>query len=185
MSRDWALQAVFVGAVLTMFAEPARAQEYAVELGASLASLNVGVGEVNDFTTLSVPASGFGTLNPGVYASVFVGPRLSIEPQIGFVVASGGEGDTFHIVNVAGQVNYFLKGTAQSSPYVFGSVGILDYSGGSGDNPVSVSGGAGYRIRVGTRLTFRFDGRYTHFTEDTTGDAVAFTVSIGGLLGER
>jgi hypothetical protein len=45
-----------------------------------------------------------------------------------------------------------------------------------------VTAGAGYRIPVGDRLTFRFDGRYIHFT-DGGGNAVAFALSIGGVFG--
>ena len=46
------------------------------------------------------------------------------------------------LVNIAGQLDYFLKGTAESSPYFFGSVGVLEGSG-SGANPVSAGvGGA-------------------------------------------
>jgi hypothetical protein len=37
-------------------------------------------------------------------------------------------------------------------------------------------------MRVGDRLTFRFDGRYTHIS-DVGGNLLSFGVSIGGLLG--
>jgi hypothetical protein len=52
--------------------------------------------------------------------------------------------------------------------------------------PKSFGFGAGYRIPVGDRLTFRVDGRYTRFTgefEDDDSNALAFTLSIGGVFG--
>jgi hypothetical protein len=181
MKLDRMLHVAIAGAALVMIvAAPARAQSQAVEIGTSLATFSVGLGD-DDLTTFGVPATGFGSLNPGVYASIFLGQRMSVEPQIGLLVASGGDGGTFHLVNVAGQVNYFLKDIGLSSPYVFGSVGIVDASGGD-TSPLTFGVGAGYRMRVGSRLTFRFDGRFTHVTDDGI-DAVAFTVSIGGVFG--
>jgi len=171
---------VGAGVLMTIVAAPAQAQDAKFEIGASLASLTFGVGEENNVTTFGIPSSGLAFVNPGVYASIFLGPRVAIEPQVGLFVVSS-EGDSYHVVNIAGQFDYFLKGSAESSPYVFGSVGVLEGSG-SGPNPVSAGVGVGYRTRVGNTLTFRFDGKFTHLSDDR-GDAFAFTVSIGGLLG--
>ncbi|HEY7502428.1 MAG TPA: outer membrane beta-barrel protein [Vicinamibacterales bacterium] len=171
---------LIAGAVMMLTVSSARAQDPKVEIGASLASLNFGFGEDNEVTTFGVPSGGFGFQNPGVFVSLFVGPKVAIEPQIGLFVASQ-SGDTFHTVAVSGQVDYFLKGAQENSPYVFGSVGTIHASG-SEENPVSAGFGAGYRIRVGNTLTFRFDGRYTHIS-DEGGNVVSFGVSIGGLLG--
>jgi hypothetical protein len=170
---------LIAGAAVMLTVSSARAQDPKVEIGASLASLNFGIGEDNDVTTFGVPSGGFGFQNPGVFVSFFVGPRVAIEPQIGLFVASQG-GDAFHTVSIAGQLDYFLRGTQVNSPYFFGGVGTIAASG-EDDNPVSVSGGAGYRMRVGNTLTFRFEGRLTHVTQDR-GDVVSFGVSIGGLL---
>jgi hypothetical protein len=81
----------------------------------------------------------------------------------------------------AGQFDYFVQGTGTSSPYIFASAGVF----GSSDeyNP-SYSAGGGYRIRAGDRLAFRVDGRYTRFGGDADGNALAFTLSIGGIFGQ-
>jgi hypothetical protein len=175
-----ALQVLFIGvALIALTASPARAQNPKVEIGTSLASATIGLGDI-DQSTLGVPSAGFNLLSPTVYASIFVGSRLAIEPQLGLVWATS-HGDSFHFLNVAGQVDYFIRGTNTDSPYVFGIAGLVDVSG-SNSNPKTVGAGAGYRILAGDRLSFRFDGRFMHFTDDG-GDVVGFALSIGGLFG--
>jgi len=169
------LAAVFLAAsVVTAAAQPK------FELGSSLAGAIVGVGDDNEGTTIGLPAAGFGLINPGVYASLFLGSRFAIEPQIGLIYFSA-DGDSEHVVNVAAQGNVFLSGLDRPSLYLFGSVGAVDFSG-DGSTPKTVGGGLGYRIPVGDHLVFRLDGRFVHITEDF-GDQVAFTLSIGGAFG--
>lgn len=150
-----------------------------VEVGGTLASVMVSL-EGENTTIVGVPSASFGLFNPGVYASLFVGSYVSVEPQVGFLWVSS-EGESEHLLSAAAQFNYFFAGTTRPSPYAFVSGGILDGSG-SSENPKSVTAGAGYRIPVGDRLTFRVDGRYIHFTDDG-GNAVAFALSIGGVFG--
>lgn len=166
--------------LVAIAASPARAQTRTFEVGASLASLAVGFGE-NDVTTFGVPSGGFGVINPGLYVSIFVQPRIAIEPQIGLIVASS-QGESVHLLNMAGQVNYFLGETSGDAPYVFGTLGVVSTSG-EESNHASIGGGAGYRVMMGGRLTFRFDGRLTHFTGGA-GNVLTFSVSIGGLFGQ-
>lgn len=177
-SRSFRMLAVVVLGGLVLTAPPAWAQEPKVEIGASMANLVVGL-EDEDITVFGVPTAGFGFLSPGIYASFFIGRYVAVEPQLGLLVVSG-DGDTEHIVNFVGQVDYFVQGADRSSPYVFASAGVLDFSG-AGETPKSVSGGAGYRFRLGDRLVLRADGRFTHFTEDG-GNMMALTFSIGGLF---
>lgn len=168
-------------ALVVALAAPARAQVSALEVGTSLMSLMIHTND-STTTTFGLPSGGFGIVNPGLYLSLFMGPRLAIEPQIGLIVASGG-GHSTHILNLAGQVDYFLKDSGVSSPFVFGSVGLLSVSDGGG-TPVSVSGGAGYRKLLGERLSARFDGRFTHFTQGM-GNSVSFSVSLGGIFNRQ
>ena len=170
--------AVATAMVLAVTAVPARAQAK-FELGATLANLTKGLGD-NDITTFGIPSSFFG-LSPGVYASIFATPKISIDPRFGVVVLSS-DGDTDHVLSLGGQVNYFLDGTDTSSPFVFGEVGLIDAS--DSDSNITLGGGAGYRFLVGDRLAFRVDGRLTHFT-DGGGNSLAFTLSMGGLFGRR
>lgn len=156
----------------------AAAQEPTIEVGATMMNVTVGLGD-NDTTLVGIPSGGLGLLNPGVYASIFVGPFVSVEPQVGLIVVSD-NGDTEHLANITAQFNYFVRGSREGSPYVFAAAGILDASG-SDRNPKTVGGGAGYRFTMGDRLTFRVDGRYMHFTDDG-GNAVMFGLSIGGVF---
>jgi opacity protein-like surface antigen len=150
-----------------------------VEIGTTMSTVTVGLGD-NEGTIVGIPAGGFGLMNSGVYASIFVGPFVAVEPQVGLVWVSS-DGDSHHLANVTGQVDFFPMGSARSSPYVFGAVGILDTSD-SDTNPKTYAAGAGYRFAITDSLAFRVDGRYVHFTEGG-GNAVMFGVSIGGVFG--
>jgi len=177
MRRKTVLAAACVSALL--IAAPVTAAE--VEIGSSLASGMIGLGD-NDFSTFGIPSSGFGVISPGVYAAFYATPNVALEPQVGLIVASSG-GSSEHVLNVAGQLDYFLKPSGEPAPFVFAFAGLLDSSG-SGVTPKTVGAGAGYRVPVGDRLAFRFDGRYTHYTEQG-GNSLTFTLSIGGVLGQR
>lgn len=172
-------RALTLGALLSVsVASLAAAQEPTVEVGATMMNVTVGLGD-NDTTLLGIPSGGLGLLNPGAYASIFVGPFVSVEPQVGLIVAHN-DGGTDHLANITAQLNYFLRGSREGSPYLLAAAGILDTSG-SDHNPKTVSGGAGYRFTMGDRLTFRVDARYVHFTDDG-GNAVMFGLSIGGVF---
>lgn len=172
--------ALFLAAALTAAASTAQAQPSA-EIGASLMSATFGLGD-EDLSTFGVPSGGFGILNPGVYASFFIGRYVAVEPQLGLVWASVDD-ESEYFLNFAGQFDYFFGGTELPSPYVFGSAGLVKIS----DNdytPKSYGFGGGYRIPVGDRLTFRIDGRWIRYTGefDDDSDALAFTLSIGGIF---
>jgi hypothetical protein len=175
-----------LGLLLAAIALPALAdaQTAKVEIGASLANAIISVGDNDNGTVFGVPSSGFGLTSPGVYASFFVAPRLAVEPQLGLVVASF-NGDTSHIVNFVGQVNYFLGDVGRPGAYLLGSAGIID-SGEGTITPKTLSAGVGYRFPVGSNLSFRLDGRYTRFfIGDEGANTIGLTFSIGGLFGQR
>jgi hypothetical protein len=144
-------------------------------------SATFGLGD-EDVTTFGVPSGGFGVLSPGVYASFFIGSHAAVEPQIGFVWASAND-ESQHLLNFTGQFDYFVSGTEVPSPYLFGSFGIVEISD-EDYTPKSFGLGAGYRVPVGDRLTFRVDGRWVRYTADFGDDidALAFTLSIGGIF---
>ena len=177
------LRLVGVSLAALAVALPAAAQGPGrVEVGASLVNLAIVFpGEQGDKSILfGLPSGSFGLLSPSVYGTIFAGPRLAIEPQVGLLVISSG-GRTNHVFNIAGQVDYFFHGAGVSSPYLLGAVGLVTVSD-SDTTPKQISGGAGYRLRVGDRLVLRFDGRYTHST-DGDGNGLGFNISIGGLFG--
>jgi hypothetical protein len=176
------LRLVGVTLVLIAAALPAAAQgPERIEVGASLVNLMVVIPQAGDTSVLfGVPSGGFGLVSPSIYAAIFVDERFAVEPQLGLLVISSG-GTTSHVLNVAGQVDYFVNGHAVSSPYVFGAAGLNTVSN-SDITPKQFTGGAGYRIRFGDRLALRIDGRYTHFSNGN-GNGVGFNFSIGGIFG--
>jgi len=177
------LVSIVMAVAVSLASAPLARAQGGVEIGASLVNGTVGLGDAS-VSTIGIPSGGLALLSPGVYASVFLGRQVAVEPQLGLVWASF-DGDSAYLLNVLGQVDYFVRGTDRPSPYVFGAAGVIsqtdaDYT------PKSFGIGAGYRMLAGDRLTFRFDGRYTHFTgqfEGDDGDALIFTLSIGGVLG--
>jgi hypothetical protein len=177
MRNDFFCKAILIAAIcVAATASSARAQ--GIEVGTSLIGATIGLGDDNDVSTVAVPTSGFGIINPGVYASFLMSERFAVEPQLGLLWISG-NGESAHVVNLSGQVDYFLNGYARSSTYLFASAGIIDLSD-SDTTPKSVSGGIGYRV-ASERLAFRLDGRLMHLT-DNGGDSLSFTLSIGGLF---
>jgi len=185
MKDGRSLRALFLAATLVATTASLAFAQPRAEIGASLVSSTIGLGDDN-FSTFGVPSGGFGILNPGLYASLFVGTRVAIEPQVGFFWASS-DGESEHLLNFAGQFDYFVQGTSERSLYLFGTAGVISVSN-EDYTPKSVGFGAGYRIPLGDRLTLRVDGRYTHFTGEFEGeesDMLAFTLSIGGIFGQR
>ena len=156
------------------------AQQRQVELGSSLVSLTAGLGD-NNTNVFGIPSSGFGLVNPGVYAALFLGPNTAFEPQLGLIAVSG-EGESIHFVHVAAQFDYFTNGTEAPSPFLFGSLGVLDSSG--ADSAASLSVGVGYRMPLDDRLAFRADIRLTHLGEGL-GNTLTLQLAMGGLFGRR
>jgi len=152
------------------------------ELGASLLSATFQREHSDTTTILGIPSSSLGIINPGVYGAIFLTNFVSVDPQVGLLLVSGG-GETNHIVNVTGQVNLFLQPASRSAPYVFGAVGVMDTSG-NDKTPKTYSGGIGYRMLAGGGVAVRVDGRYTHFSDDG-GNAAVITIYIGGVLASR
>jgi hypothetical protein len=173
-----------IAASLMAAVPPASAQSSkGVELGASLMNLSIvkPTGGGSTQKLFGMPTGTLGIGGPGVYATFFATRHIGIEPQATLLVLSVG-GDSSHVVNIAGQLDYFTAGHAVSSPFLFASAGVIDISAMS-TNPKTVGAGLGYRWRMGGRLCIRVDGRYNHLTDDG-GNMVAFNVSIGGLFGQ-
>lgn len=181
MSLNRSLKSLMVAAgLVALAATPAHGQGRGIELGTSLANVTFGL-EDGDAKVLGIPSGGFGILNPGLYASIFLTDRIAVEPQFGLILINSDISGTQHILNFNAQVDYFMRGTSANSLYLFGGGGVINVSD-AGTTPASISGGAGYRWVLGDRLTMRADGRFTHFT-DAGGNAIAFTLSLGGLFG--
>ena len=158
---------------------PAAAQ---IEVGASLIGATVFQQTGSDTTTvIGVPTGSFGLLTPGVYVSWFLSKSVAAEGTVGLLYLSQ-TGDSAHLVNASGQVAWFVKGEAKSSPYIFGSVGVIHVTDSGADATYGVGGG--YRFKLGDRLTMRLQGRYTR-VQDEEANVFDFGVSIGGLFGKK
>lgn len=168
---------VLVLALVVGFAASASAQ---VEVGASLAGVTFVTQSGDTITAFGVPSGSFGMLTPATYVSVFLTRSVAAEGTLGFASISGG-GDSVHLLNAAGQVAWFMKGEASSSPYVFGSVGVIHAT--DSDAMATFGAGGGYRFKCGDRLALRLQGRYTFINNDG-GHVFDVSVSIGGLFGK-
>ena len=174
---------LMAGVVWMSTGSMAHAADAKVEIGGALVSATFRFGdEFERLSSFGIPSSGFGFFQPAVYAAVFLGPRVAIEPRVAFVW-SRVSGRSSHALNLSGQLDYFIAGTSKASPYVFGAAGLVDVSG-SRSTMQTVSGGVGYRVPLGDRLTMRIDGRMTHISDDQ-GNSVDISLSLGGLFGRR
>lgn len=178
-SRSFRILALCLGLSLVP-ALTAHAQQR-VELGASFMNLSF-ISNDDNLVVVGLPNVGFGLMTPGVYASVFAGKRVSIEPQLSLTWLHS-DGESTHLINAGVQVNYFVQGTERTSAYVFGTVGgfFVDEA---PSTPVTFGGGVGYRWRLGDRFVIRLDGRYFRMDDDFS-DANGFAVTfwLGGLFG--
>ena len=155
------------------------------EVGASLLGATFMGADNEDVTVVGMPTAAFGgSFSPGVYAAFSLGPRITVGPRFSFMWVSF-DSESDHLLNLTGQFDYFLKGTTQSSMYLFGNGGLIETSGDVG--ATTFGAGVGYRIPVADRLVFRLEGQYARFMPDSEFDedanAVTFTVLIGGLFG--
>lgn len=184
MKRPRLVWILCLSAVLCVIAPSVARAQQRVEVGASLLNATFIVND-EKATLIGVPSSPFEIINPGLYVSFFLGERVSIEPQIGAIVVSAND-DTNHLLNAAMQVNFFLKESTGSAPYLFASAGFIDASG-ADYTPKTFGAGVGYRMRLGDRLVCKIDGRYVRMTgssdfgSDT--DMIVVTLWLGGLFG--
>ena len=169
---------VLVLALVVGFSAPAAAQ---VEVGASLVGVSF-VGEGGDGTTtvFGIPSGSFGLMTPGAFVSFFVTKSLAVEGTLGLLAVTS-DGDGGHIFNTAGQVAWFMKGEGNSSPYVFGLVGVMHASG--SDAIATYGAGGGYRFKCGDNLAIRLQARYTRIHEE--GNVFDIGVTIGVIFGKK
>src|SRR5262245_45272530 len=98
-------------AACLMTAASARAQP-SLEIGTTLVNIGFDFGAVDSLTSIGAP-SGAGFTTPSAYASFFMSERVALEPQARVFWATSG-GHSTYFANIAGQVDYFLRGTTTS-----------------------------------------------------------------------
>lgn len=176
---------VFLG--LTYFAVTAAAaqEKQSVEIGTSL-GVTVLSQSGETFTAVGapvaqgpVPVFGQGTL----YATIFAGRSLMIEPQVSFSHLSDGS-TSVTLVGLASQVGYLFTPVERGSPYVAANVGLqhLSLDGGSATG-LGIGGSVGYRMRVGPGFAVRFEGRYRRWLGDFDGlNEFGLGIGLGGII---
>lgn len=176
---------VFLG--LTYFAVTAAAaqEKQSVEIGTSL-GVTVLSQSGETFTAVGapvaqgpVPVFGQGTL----YATIFAGRSLMIEPQVSFSHLSDAS-TSVTLVGLGSQVGYLFTPVERGSPYVAANVGLqhLSLDGGSATG-LGIGGSVGYRMRVGPGFAVRFEGRYRRWLGDFDGlNEFGLGIGLGGII---
>ncbi|HKQ58234.1 MAG TPA: hypothetical protein VJY35_10245 [Candidatus Eisenbacteria bacterium] len=166
------------------FGGRAVAQDSKTELGTMMGVTIINSGGSSN-THFGVP-SGIGPLSilaPALYATMFTGRSLFIEPQFGVSAISGG-GSTSTILTFVGQVGFRFNPEASSSPYVaFG--GALQRVGGEGSSALgtAIGGELGYRSEVRSNLAIRVNVRARRwFSDFSDTNEFGFALGLGAVL---
>ncbi|MEN8375068.1 MAG: hypothetical protein ABFS34_06410 [Gemmatimonadota bacterium] len=157
------------------------------EIGVS-SGLSVFTAEGADaLTVFSTPGSGSLLPTSSFYVTAFPSPNVSIEPQIGLLVAASG-GATDWMGSFGAQIAYHSRGGADSSPYFGGNASwVRDLA---EDNNFTLGAVVGYRWIVPPGLGLRVEAGYKRwFTGGEDGfdppdlNQFGLTIGIGGLVG--
>jgi hypothetical protein len=172
-----------LSAVLCAIAPSVARAQQRVEVGTTLINATF-LANDDKATLIGVPSGAFELINPALYASFFVGKRVSVEPQVALMVLSEND-ETNYFLNTAVQANWYLRESTGSAPYVFASAGFINFTDAE-YTPKTFSAGVGYRMRLGDRLVFKLDGRYVRMTADfgSDFDLVVVSLWLGGLFGK-
>jgi hypothetical protein len=129
---------------------------------------------------IGIPGGGsLGGQFPALYATFFAGGNLMVEPQVAFIYQSFNHGGLF---NIALQLGYLTRATAQGSPYLAWHL-LAANAFGSGGFSSSYAAGAsvGYRHVVRQVLGLRYEARFRRWFEadlNEVGLLVGFGVAI-------
>lgn len=170
---------VTLAAVAALPAMAAAQSRPVAEFGTS-AGLSIQHASGTTVTYFGAPGAGI-LGQPTLYASIFSGQRLMLEPQVALNIISSG-GNTATTVGLAGGVGYLFKGPSVNSGFAEGVLAYQSLSGGGFSNhELALGGRLGYRILAGTSLGVRFEAGYrrwfdAHLNEFTLG------IGLGGVL---
>lgn len=163
--------------------------EIGFRAGYTRLSMDDGAGGTDKVSVVSLPGAMF--LSPGgIHVMFFMTPRLSLEPQFGFIRTSN-DGASSSLLYLALQPNYFLARDPRRAPYIFGLVGVLrdtDSFGGSSntDSQNLFGGGIGYRHVVRNVIATRYEFRFRRFSADGPGgqelNEIGLLVGLGVVI---
>lgn len=150
-----------------------------VEIGTNL---GVAIQNAGGSTLTHFGAPGQGILGqPTIYASVYAGPSMLVEPQIALNIISS-EGETATTVGLGGQVAYAFSGTSTNSGYLAGTAGFQTVSGGGfSDSDFGAGAKIGYRVLIGTSVGVRFEGGYRRWFDSELNE-FSIGVGVGGII---
>jgi hypothetical protein len=129
-------------------------------------------------------AGGLSTpVQPSIYATIFVSPTVSIEPQLAFArVSTNGYARTS--VDVAAQFAYWFASERKESPYLAANLAyqgaFAAYS--TAATAPGLGGEIGYRIKVGTGFAIRFTARYRWWFGNNHFNEFGIGMGLGGLM---
>ncbi len=170
----------FLIAVLLTFPNFALGQKKSlVEFGTNFGVTIIDAGG-STLTNFAVPGQGFAG-QPTIYASLFPGGIVIIEPQIALTVLHV-EDETVTTLGFGVQMGCLFKGSEENSLFAVGnissqSISSSDYS----DSEFGFGGKLGYRILIGDGFGIRFEGGYRRWLEADLNEFM-FGVGIGGII---
>ena len=153
------------------WADEARAGDPAIEVGASVLGLSVTGYGGQTTTFVGIPAT--------LYASIFITPKVVLEPQVGFhSMAAGRHRD--HLLIGTLQVGYLLRGAALGSFSAHADVTAARNSYTTDETDLAVGAGVGYRLPVRGLVT-RVEVKYRRYFRPGA-DALSVIVALGVVL---
>lgn len=150
-----------------------------VEVGTHL---GVTIQSVSGSSLTHFGAPGQGILGqPTIYATVFAGDALMLEPQVALNIISGG-GSTVTSVGLGADIGYLLKGPTTNSPFIAASGAFQSVSGGgSSTSDEAVGAKVGYRILIGSSVGVRVEAGYRRWFDSDINEITA-GIGIGGVI---
>jgi hypothetical protein len=163
--------------------------EFGFRAGYTRLSMDDGVGGTEKVNAISVPGAIF--LSPGgLHFMFFMTPRVSLEPQLGYIRTSSGDASS-SLLFLALQPNLFFGTDVRRSGYVFATIGLLRDTDSFGntsnaDTQNIFGGGIGYRRVVRNVLATRYEFRFRRFSADGPGgdevNEVGLLIGLGVVI---
>lgn len=117
-------------------------------------------------------------LFPPVYATIFAGPNLMIEPQVAFTYLSySGSG----LLNVALQGGYLMRPAARGSPFLAAHLLAATAFGDGSATEFAAGASLGYRHVLKEVVGLRYEARYRRWF-DTDLNEVSLLVGFGVVI---
>jgi len=129
--------------------------------------------------TLGLPGGGTVLgLFPPVYATMFAGSNLMIEPQLAFAYQSFLDGG---LLNAALQVGYLMRPAGHGSPYLAAHLLMANSFGDGSGTEFAAGGSLGYRHVVKDVVGLRYEARYRRWFDFDLNE-LALLVGFGVVI---